>query len=548
MAVFSFRSRSLGNCLRHRLRVSTTSKRCFTRSCWFFEEESGVSSPKYDRVVPRPVHARPHPLLGKLYESFPRNRLQETVAEVSKTPSTSDGQVQAAEVGAFVDGQPFKFSAILLRDLCECPACVDPSTKQKSFSTAEIPLGIQSRAVAQTETGASILWDQDIPRYDRGHTTELTSDVLRSIAFSGLSDIQFNPGRQTVWDAEAFSQLQDIDYEAYMQDDSWLHKALEQLQSHGLMFLTNVPEDEISVSTIAERIGAVKNTFYGYTWDVRSVPQAKNVAYTSQDLGFHMDLLYMHQPPHLQFLHCIRSSSVGGASLFTDSYKSASDLFFGDVDAFLELAYKEVSFHYNHPSSQLYQQKRPVFEMKPMQLGQGQREESFASFVRALKGRTSKPQRNSAAQAFLKTMNVADHIDAVSWAPPFQGPFALTRPPLEPENGMTAAWALGRKVDKWHAAAREFNSLIHRPETMYERHMKPGECVLFDNRRVLHARRAFEVGDVGKERWLRGAYLDKDPYISKMQVLRRLLGNTAQNRKPEEFVKEQDYFEAAASS
>ena len=46
-----------------------------------------------------------------------------------------------------------------------------------------------------------------------------------------------------------------------------------------------------------------------------------------------------------------------------------------------------------------------------------------------------------------------------------------------------------------------------------------GECVLFDNRRVLHARKAFDVGDMGKERWLRGAYVDRDPYESKMRLL-----------------------------
>jgi hypothetical protein len=35
----------------------------------------------------------------------------------------------------------------------------------------------------------------------------------------------------------------------------------------------------------------------------------------------------------------------------------------------------------------------------------------------------------------------------------------------------------------------------------------------------LHARKAFEVADAGKERWLRGAYLDKDPFVSKLRVL-----------------------------
>jgi alpha-ketoglutarate-dependent taurine dioxygenase len=54
--------------------------------------------------------------------------------------------------------------------------------------------------------------------------------------------------------------------------------------------------------------------------------------------------------------------------------------------------------------------------------------------------------------------------------------------------------------------------------------MLPGECVIFDNRRVLHARKAFEVGDAGKERWLRGTYLDWDPYWSKMRVLGKRFG------------------------
>jgi gamma-butyrobetaine dioxygenase len=51
--------------------------------------------------------------------------------------------------------------------------------------------------------------------------------------------------------------------------------------------------------------------------------------------------------------------------------------------------------------------------------------------------------------------------------------------------------------------------------------MEPGECVIFDNRRILHARTAF----AGGERWLRGAYLDDDPYLSKMRVLERTYKN-----------------------
>lgn len=436
-----------------------------------------------------------------------------------------------------LDGQSQQFSTILLRDLCECPRCVDPSTKQKYYSTTDIPAAIRPRAVALSDTGVGILWDGDIPGYDKDHTTNIPIDILRQYAetaCAGLQHAATSKESRVTWDAASYAKLPDFSYEAYMQSEKTLYDALEQLHTHGLAFLTNVPESEKSVSAIAERIGPVKNTFYGYTWDVRSVPEAKNVAYTSQDLGFHMDLLYMEQPPHLQFLHCIRSSSAGGASLFTDSFRSACDLFEHDIQAFDVLQRRRVNFHYNHPSTALYHHQRRVFEAQSdMFIG------GIDKFVNAhLASRGLRPDVGPKDRA-LADMSPIDYIDAVSWSPPFQAYFGKRQAPnatIEPMARVNQA------VAEWHMAASKFNELIHRPEMVYERLMKPGECVLFDNRRVLHARKAFEVGDAGKERWLRGAYLDKDPYLSKLRVLRhRFKGR-------ERAALADDYWEAAAEA
>lgn len=84
---------------------------------------------------------------------------------------------------------------------------------------------------------------------------------------------------------------------------------------------------------------------------VRTVPAAINAAYTSHDLGFHTDLLYFQQPPHIQLLHCIQSASSGGANVFADAYKAAVDLFHTDIEAFDILATVPVNYHYNHPDS-----------------------------------------------------------------------------------------------------------------------------------------------------------------------------------------------------
>lgn len=76
-------------------------------------------------------------------------------------------------------------------------------------------------------------------------------------------------------------------------------------------------------------------------------------------------------------------------------------------------------------------------------------------------------------------------------------------------------------LTSWHKAARVFHQETEKPEAIYRRQMPPGECVIFDNLRVLHARTAFS-GD--SERWLRGAYVDSDAWRSTATRVARKLG------------------------
>jgi len=395
-----------------------------------------------------------------------------------------------------------------LRDMCTCPRCVDPSTRQKLFVTAEIPSDIALESVRELPNGVEIRWANDIPGVEP-HISVFDRSTFDAMAMTGSAKTLPPVPQRRMWDdTKIRKETRDLTYEAYMQDDAVLYQALKQLHSYGLLFLKDVPESADSVIRITERIGPLKNTFYGETWDVRSVPQAKNVAYTSQDLGFHMDLLYMEQPPHLQFLHCIRSSASGGASLFTDSFKAVDELFNTDEYAFCQLQKRPITFHYDHIDSHYYQQSRPLIELAPLNF----HAVAFPNF---------ETLRRQAAYPWLQScFELKDYIEAVSWAPPFQAPFQLTnnytrRGP--PRRDSTAT--MESNLREWHTAAKKFNDIIHKTPDIHERMMAPGDCVIFDNRRVLHARKAFEVADAGKERWLRGAYLDKDPFMSKLRVL-----------------------------
>jgi hypothetical protein len=64
----------------------------------------------------------------------------------------------------------------------------------------------------------------------------------------------------------------------------------------------------------------------------------------------------------------------------------------------------------------------------------------------------------------------------------------------------------------WHEAAVEFQRQISDPRNVFEYKLQPGECVVFDNLRVLHGRRAFDTSS-GK-RWLKGTYVDGQIFAS----------------------------------
>lgn len=169
-----------------------------------------------------------------------------------------------------LDGEVVEFSAVLLRDACSCPECVHESTRQRLFSLADIPSNIQAREVkvdSSSET-IKITWDNDLVGYGEEHATTLSVSGLQGMKKSGYAPgsqkDEFPP--QVLWSKKALN-LPDYQYERYMEDDSFLYQLAKQLRIDGLAFVTNVPGVKESLAKIATRIGPVKDTFYGHTWD-----------------------------------------------------------------------------------------------------------------------------------------------------------------------------------------------------------------------------------------------------------------------------------------
>ena len=74
------------------------------------------------------------------------------------------------------------------------------------------------------------------------------------------------------------------------------------------------------------------------------------------------------------------------------------------------------------------------------------------------------------------------------------------------------------EVIAFYAAYRRWAELLARPERQLNLRLAPGDCLIFDNTRVLHARTAFSVTG---GRHLQGCYADLDGLASTLAVLRR---------------------------
>ena len=180
-------------------------------------------------------------------------------------------------------------------------------------------------------------------------------------------------------------------------------------------------------------------------------------------------------PPRYQYLHCLNNTAItGGESYFADTFHIVELLRQSHPAAYKILCEEPTLFEYKNDGHHT-RWNRTTIELSPLEPGQ--------------KEADRKPW-------------------AVNYSPVSQGQLNLS---LDDSTGETI-----ERIHSLHGALKLFASLCDSPEMQYRVQMQPGDCVVFDNRRVLHARTSFEFNnDEPKEgeergRWLKGAYMDGD--------------------------------------
>ncbi|HYC08970.1 MAG TPA: TauD/TfdA family dioxygenase, partial [Steroidobacteraceae bacterium] len=253
-------------------------------------------------------------------------------------------------------GGASEFASLWLRD--NRPEDRDAHSGQRLIDIADLPERPRIRSAVRHDGTVRIEWEGEsqaasydlawLASHAHGRSAKRPEQQVRL----WLEGATLDAGRDFAW--QRLAQLRASPSARL----AWLTRLLQD----GLAFLRDVPATEAAILEVMPLIGRALETNYGLTFDVRSVPQPENLAYSDLGLGLHTDNPYREPVPGFQALHALLPSSEGGESLFADGFALAEHLRLNAPDAFTELTRKPVPFLYRSHDAELYAE-RPLIQL-----------------------------------------------------------------------------------------------------------------------------------------------------------------------------------------
>ncbi|ATF17345.1 TauD/TfdA family dioxygenase [Phaeobacter gallaeciensis] len=352
----------------------------------------------------------------------------------------------------WADDTTTQFPTIWLRD--NCPSGLHPETHERLLDLLEIdetPVLIS----ATRDEGVVLL------EYEDGHVSRMPIALMDA----------HRPGRRSHDAGKIQEQLWRADLGAngiprhtstmILADDYALNAWMQDTAKYGLAIVEHLPDSIDSGVQVAERVGFLRTTNFGTTFEVINKPDPNNLAYTSVALPLHTDLPNQEVPPGYQFLHCLANEATGGGSLFADGFAMAEDLRQDDPEAFRLLCETPIPFRFSDKDADI-QVHRPVI-----------------------------------------TLGAMGNVIEIRYNAHLAGIFDMS-PEIMPA---------------YYRAYRAYMAKTRDPKYRINVRLKAGEMVVFDNRRVLHGRDSFDPST--GFRHLHGCYVDRGEFASRLRLLER---------------------------
>jgi gamma-butyrobetaine hydroxylase len=345
---------------------------------------------------------------------------------------------------AWPSGGETPFHALWLRDNCRCPDCRHEGGQRL--------LDTRSLADDLAVVGASAEDGTVNVEFSDGHASCFDADWLRDHGSTLV------PRERRLWGAELQSDLPVARYEDVAAGGAALREWLAAVDELGFAILAGCGTEAGTVTRVAGLFGYVRETNYGRLFDVKTVVNPTNLAYTGLELGAHTDNPYRDPTPTLQLLHCLASSAEGGENTLVDGFRVAQDL---PVEDFELLSGCTITFRYADAETEL-EAERPVI-----------------------------------------AADVRGDVQAVHYNTRSVQPFRLP----------------GDIVGEYYEAYQRFGRMLESPDYRIRFKLAPGDLFIVDNQRVLHGRTGYAAS--GGERHLQGCYADRDGLCSTLAVLSR---------------------------
>ena len=353
------------------------------------------------------------------------------------------------------DGVISRYHACWLADNDPGPALTNPLTREREVDLDHLPADIAIKEVSLDEDSLHVAWTSGPDR------SSFLPGWLRANDYSNDRTQDNDIPARVTWNIHEIPEPPTTDGADVLDNDDTLGAWLEDLQTYGLARLANVPTEDGMVAKVARRIGPVRESNFGFTYDVMIKSDPDSNAYTTLALDSHTDLATREYQPGLQFLHCLKNSTEGGQGTMVDGFRVAEDIRKNRPDYFQILSTWNWTFT-NRAVDTDYRWNTPLFVLD---------KEGELSELRMT--------------TFLR------------------GPLAL---PFD-------------QVEKAYEAYRFLIGEIKKDRYRMVFDYRPGDLVAYDNRRILHGRESF-AGSVG-ERWLQGCYSEREELHSRLRILAR---------------------------
>ena len=358
----------------------------------------------------------------------------------------------------FDDASKREYHALWLRHMCHCPQCLDKSSLQWSTLPHLLRPDLTLGMVQQVEDNVMVTWEGDSLK---GHEGIFPVRWLQQNGYGREIMKQRAVGARP---KPLKGRPSSYNYNDLKEKKEAFKEWLKSIYVDGFAIVRDVPQIHKMVMEVATLIFPPQYNIYADYYDIISETDGVSLAYKLGGLPFHMDLPYYESPAGLQLLHYynVDSCVTGGENILLDQMYSAEEFRKQFPNDFAVLARVPATFQTIHlsraiPAYMHYQ--RPIF-----QLGYN------------------------------------SEITGVFWNPQIEGPLLAHEEDVGPYY--TARWKYANFLEEFHT--KHILKLAQR------------DLLIFNNRRLLHNRKEFELN--GGQRHLQGCYINIDEFKSQLYI------------------------------